>query len=99
MFILFFGGSYLNLYCDFFGGLLCYYFGLFMLNLDNCCIYVDGQFYVWWDGEDVMFDEIFVYWVKNEIEQIWVIFFCDIEWLFCFCLLIWFNCWISGIFG
>lgn len=41
--------------------------------------FVDGQVYAWRDGEDVMFDETYVHWVKNETEQTRVILFCDVE--------------------
>lgn len=79
MFTLLPGGSHLNPHRDPFGGSLRYHLGLSTPNSDNCRIYVDGQPYAWRDGEDVMFDETFVHWVKNETEQTRVILFCDIE--------------------
>ena len=47
--------------------------GLSTPNSDNCRTHVDGQPHAWRDGEDVMFDETFVHWVKNETEQTRVI--------------------------
>src|SRR5690606_32209754 len=37
------------------------------------------QEYAWRDGEDVMFDETYVHWVKNETGTTRVILFCDVE--------------------
>lgn len=79
MFALLPGGSHLNPHRDPFAGSLRYHLGLATPNSDACRIYVDGQPYAWRDGEDVMFDETFVHWVKNETEQTRVILFCDIE--------------------
>ncbi|MGP8846595.1 lipid A hydroxylase LpxO2, partial [Enterobacter hormaechei] len=99
MFTLLPGGSHLNPHRDPFGGSLRYHLGLSTPNSDNCRIYVDGQPYVWRDGEDVMFDETFVHWVKNETEQTRVILFCDIERPLRSRLLTRLNRWISGILG
>ncbi|MFF7708624.1 aspartyl/asparaginyl beta-hydroxylase domain-containing protein [Pseudomonas sp. NPDC007930] len=79
MFALLPGGSHLNPHRDPFAGSLRYHLGLATPNSDACRIYVDGQAYAWRDGEDVMFDETFVHWVKNETEHTRVILFCDIE--------------------
>ncbi|RRW43729.1 aspartyl/asparaginyl beta-hydroxylase domain-containing protein [Pseudomonas luteola] len=79
MFALLPGGSHLNPHRDPFAGSLRYHLGLSTPNSDACRIYVDGEPYAWRDGEDVMFDETFVHWVKNETEQTRVILFCDIE--------------------
>ena len=99
MFTLLPGGSHLNPHRDPFGGSLRYHLGLSTPNSDNCRIYVDGQPYAWRDGEDVMFDETFVHWVKNETEQTRVILFCDIERPLRSRLLTRLNRWISGILG
>jgi beta-hydroxylase len=56
-----------------------YHLGLSTPNSDDCRIFVDGQIYAWRDGEDVMFDETYVHWVKNETPQTRVILFCDVE--------------------
>jgi beta-hydroxylase len=73
------GGSHLNPHRDPFAGSLRYHLGLSTPNSDDCRIYVDGQVYAWRDGEDVMFDETYVHWVKNETDVTRVILFCDIE--------------------
>jgi beta-hydroxylase len=79
MFALLPGGSHLNPHRDPFGGSLRYHLGLSTPNSDDCRIFVDGQVYAWRDGEDVMFDETYVHWVRNETEKTRVILFCDIE--------------------
>lgn len=79
MFALLPGDSHLNPHRDPFAGSLRYHLGLSTPNSDNCRIFVDGQEYAWRDGEDVMFDETYVHWVKNETTQTRVILFCDIE--------------------
>ena len=79
MFALLPGGSHLNPHRDPFGGSLRYHLGLSTPNSDVCRIFVDGQAYAWRDGEDVMFDETYVHWVKNETDVTRVILFCDIE--------------------
>ena len=79
MFALLPGGSHLNPHRDPFAGSLRYHLGLSTPNSDACRIFVDGQEYAWRDGDDVMFDETYVHWVKNETEHTRVILFCDIE--------------------
>jgi beta-hydroxylase len=79
MFALLPGGSHLNPHRDPFAGSLRYHLGLSTPNSDDCRIFVDGQVYAWRDGDDVMFDETYVHWVKNETEKTRVILFCDIE--------------------
>lgn len=78
MFALLPGGSHLNPHRDPFAGSLRYHLGLSTPNSDACRIYVDGEQYAWRDGEDVMFDETYVHWVKNETDVTRVILFCDI---------------------
>ncbi|WP_277051596.1 aspartyl/asparaginyl beta-hydroxylase domain-containing protein [Zestomonas thermotolerans] len=79
MFTLLPGGSHLNPHRDPFAGSLRYHLGLATPNSDACRIYVDGQPYAWRDGEDVMFDETYVHWVKNETDTTRIILFCDVE--------------------
>ena len=79
MFALLPGGSHLNPHRDPFAGSLRYHLGLSTPNSDACRIFVDGEEYAWRDGEDVMFDETYVHWVKNETDITRVILFCDIE--------------------
>ncbi|MNZ97337.1 Aspartyl/Asparaginyl beta-hydroxylase [compost metagenome] len=99
MFALLPGGSHLNPHRDPYAGSLRYHLGLCTPNSDDCRIFVDGQPYAWRDGEDVMFDETYVHWVKNETGQTRVILFCDIERPLRSRLLTRINRWVSGILG
>ncbi len=99
MFALLPGGSHLNPHRDPFAGSLRYHLGLSTPNSDACRIFVDGQGYAWRDGEDVMFDETYVHWVKNETDKTRVILFCDIERPLSNRMITRINCWISGLLG
>ncbi|SDV01600.1 aspartyl/asparaginyl beta-hydroxylase domain-containing protein [Pseudomonas mucidolens] len=99
MFALLPGGSHLNPHRDPFAGSLRYHLGLSTPNSDDCRIFVDGQIYAWRDGEDVMFDETYVHWVKNETEKTRVILFCDIERPLSNSLMTRINRWISAQLG
>ncbi|MCV4283918.1 aspartyl/asparaginyl beta-hydroxylase domain-containing protein [Pseudomonas capsici] len=79
MFALLPGDSHLNPHRDPFAGSLRYHLGLSTPNSDACRIFVDGEEYSWRDGQDVMFDETYVHWVKNETQTTRVILFCDVE--------------------
>jgi beta-hydroxylase len=99
MFALLPGDSHLNPHRDPFAGSLRYHLGLSTPNSDNCRIYVDGQAYAWRDGEDVMFDETYVHWVKNETDVTRVILFCDIERPLRSRFMTRINRWVSGWLG
>jgi beta-hydroxylase len=99
MFALLPGGSHLNPHRDPFAGSLRYHLGLSTPNSDDCRIFVDGQIYAWRDGEDVMFDETYVHWVKNETEKTRVILFCDVERPLSNRLMTRINRWVSGFLG
>ncbi|WP_095080242.1 aspartyl/asparaginyl beta-hydroxylase domain-containing protein [Pseudomonas sp. Irchel s3h17] len=99
MFALLPGGSHLNPHRDPFAGSLRYHLGLCTPNSDHCRIFVDGQAYAWRDGEDVMFDETYVHWVKNETEMTRVILFCDIERPLSNGVMTRINRWVSGLLG
>ncbi|MHC8378525.1 aspartyl/asparaginyl beta-hydroxylase domain-containing protein [Pseudomonas sp. MDT1-16] len=99
MFALLPGGSHLNPHRDPFAGSLRYHLGLSTPNSDDCRIFVDGQVYAWRDGEDVMFDETYVHWVKNETDKTRLILFCDIERPLSNRLMTRINRWISGFLG
>ena len=99
MFALLPGGSHLNPHRDPFAGSLRYHLGLSTPNSDDCRIFVDGQVYAWRDGEDVMFDETYVHWVKNETEKTRVILFCDIERPLSNRLMTRVNRWVSAQLG
>ncbi len=79
MFALLPPGGKLNPHRDPFAGSLRYHLGLVTPNSDACRIFVDGEPYVWRDGEDVVFDETLVHWAENRTDQTRVILFCDIE--------------------
>lgn len=101
MFVILLDGSCLLCYCDFYVGLLCFYLGLVMLNDDCCFIEVDGQCYSWCDGEGVLFDEIYIYYVENISGENCLILFCDIEWLMCYCWVqkvnYWLGCYLMSV--
>jgi beta-hydroxylase len=99
MFALLPGNSHLNPHRDPFAGSLRYHLGLSTPNSDDCRIFVDGQVYAWRDGEDVMFDETYVHWVKNETDKTRVILFCDIERPLSNRLMTGINRWISDLLG
>ena len=99
MFALLPGGSHLNPHRDPFAGSLRYHLGLSTPNSEDCRIFVDGQIYAWRDGEDVMFDETYVHWVKNETQMPRVILFCDVERPLSNRFMTRFNRWVSGFLG
>jgi len=72
-------GGKLGEHRDPFAGSLRYHLGLITPNSDACRIYVDGEEYSWRDGEDVVFDETFIHWARNDSDQTRVILFCDVE--------------------
>ena len=64
---------------DPFAGSLRSHLGLVTPNSDLCRIVVDGEPYVWRDGEPVMFDETFIHIAENRSDVTRIILFCDIE--------------------
>ncbi len=98
MFTMLPAGSHLNPHRDPFGGSLRYHLGLATPNADACRIFVDGQPRAWRDGEDMMFDETYVHWVKNETDADRLILFCDVQRPLPQPLA-GFNRWISGVLG
>ena len=72
-------GSRLGEHRDPFAGSVRYHLGLVTPNSDDCCIWVDGQKYVWHDGEDVLFDETFIHSAQNTTNMSRIILFADIE--------------------
>ena len=64
---------------DPFAGSLRYHLGLVTPNSDLCRIVVDGEPYVWRDGEPVLFDETFIHIAENRSDVTRIILFCDIE--------------------
>ncbi|TBR38263.1 aspartyl/asparaginyl beta-hydroxylase domain-containing protein [Marinomonas agarivorans] len=56
-----------------------YHLGLETPNSDDCFINVDGQAYSWRDGEDLLFDETYLHFVKNNTDDSRLILMCDFE--------------------
>lgn len=64
---------------DPFAGSLRYHLGLVTPNSDDCHIIVDGNFYSWRDGEDLVFDETYIHRAQNDTDQTRIILFCDVQ--------------------
>lgn len=79
MFALLPPGSVLKPHRDPFAGSLRYHLGLITPNSEDCRIFIDGNVYVWRDGEDIVFDETYVHWAENRTDQTRVILFADFE--------------------
>lgn len=58
-------------------GALRYHLGLECPRSDLCFIKVDGNKYIWRNGEDVMFDDTYVHEVVNDTDERRIILFCD----------------------
>ncbi|MGM0564706.1 MAG: aspartyl/asparaginyl beta-hydroxylase domain-containing protein [Pseudomonadota bacterium] len=78
MFTLLPPGAKLPKHRDPFAGSLRYHLGLVTPNDDQCYISVDGQHYSWRDGEDVLFDETYIHYARNDTDQTRLIFFADV---------------------
>lgn len=72
-------GSRLGKHRDPFGGCLRYHLGLVTPNSPECHMFVDDRQYVWRDGEDVLFDPMFIHKAKNKTDTPRVVLFCDVE--------------------
>ncbi len=70
-------GKKLGKHRDPFACSLRYHLGLVTPNSDGCRIWIDGEPYSWRDGEDIVFDETYVHWAKNDTDEERIIFFCD----------------------
>ena len=71
-------GTELGRHRDPFAGSLRYHLGLITPNSDDCGIWVDGEYHAWRDGEDLVFDETYVHWARNDTDQNRIIFFADV---------------------
>lgn len=71
-------GGKLTEHRDPYAGSLRYHLGLVTPADPRCHIQVDGERYVWRDGEDVVFDETYVHRAENKTDQDRLILFCDI---------------------
>jgi len=72
-------GSRLPRHRDPYAGSLRFHLGLATPNDDRCFIEVDGQRYIWRDGEGVLFDETYIHYAENTSGENRLILFCDIE--------------------
>jgi beta-hydroxylase len=71
--------SHVGKHRDPFAGSLRYHLGLATPNSDACRISVDGNWYSWRDGEDLVFDETYVHHFENDTDVTRIILFCDFE--------------------
>jgi beta-hydroxylase len=71
--------SHLVRHRDPFAGSVRYHLGLVTPNSERCRIFVDGEPYVWHDGDDVVFDETYVHRAENKTDTWRIILFCDVE--------------------
>lgn len=56
-----------------------YHLGLATPNSSECYINVDGNDYAWQDGKDLLFDETYLHYVKNNTNDSRLILMCDFE--------------------
>ncbi|MEM7310909.1 MAG: aspartyl/asparaginyl beta-hydroxylase domain-containing protein [Planctomycetota bacterium] len=70
-------GKKLGRHRDPFANSVRYHLGLVTPNSEDCRIWVDGEEYSWRDGEDVVFDQTFVHWARNDTDTPRIILFCD----------------------
>jgi len=70
-------GSKLGRHRDPFAASMRYHLGLVTPKSDKCRIWIDGEEYVWRDGEDIVFDETYVHWAENESDENRIILFVD----------------------
>ena len=54
-----------------------YHLGLETPDSDDCFINIDGEQYSWRNGKDLLFDETYLHFVKNNTEQSRLILMCD----------------------
>ena len=79
MFALLPPGGRLVTHRDPYAGSLRYHLGLVTPNSETCRIFIDGEPYVWKDGEDVLFDETYIHYAENKSDATRLILFCDVE--------------------
>jgi beta-hydroxylase len=72
-------GAWLSPHRDPFAGSLRYHLGLITPNDNDCYILVDGNRYVWRDGEDILFDETYIHEAHNKTDQPRIILFADVQ--------------------
>jgi beta-hydroxylase len=72
-------GASLVRHRDPYAGSVRYHLGLVTPADPKCYIDVDGQQYYWRDGEEVIFDETYIHYAKNDTDMSRIVLFCDIE--------------------
>lgn len=72
-------GAKLVSHRDPYGGSMRYHLGLQVPGDPRCAIYVDGEPYVWQNGEGVIFDETFIHYAENNTDQSRIVLFCDVR--------------------
>lgn len=72
-------GAKLVAHRDPYAGSMRYHLGLAVPEDPRCAIYVDGQQYVWRNGEGVIFDETFIHYAENTTDQRRIVLFCDVR--------------------
>ena len=72
-------GATLVRHRDPFAGSMRYHLGLLTPEDPRCAIYVDGEQYVWRDGQDVVFDETFIHHAENKTDKPRIVLFCDVN--------------------
>ncbi|CAB3760658.1 aspartyl/asparaginyl beta-hydroxylase domain-containing protein [Paraburkholderia humisilvae] len=72
-------GASLVRHRDPYAGSVRYHLGLVTPADPKCYIDVDGQQYYWRDGEQVIFDETYIHYAKNDTNVSRIVLFCDIE--------------------
>jgi beta-hydroxylase len=71
------GNSELTRHLDPVACSLRYHLGLETPNSKDCFINVDGEAYAWQDGKDLLFDETYLHFVKNNTDESRLILMCD----------------------
>ena len=64
---------------DPYAGSMRYHLGLNVPEDPRCSIYVDGEPYVWKNGEGVIFDETYVHHAENGTDKPRIVLFCDVR--------------------
>jgi len=72
-------GASLVRHRDPYAGSVRYHLGLVTPADPKCYISVDGKHYFWRDGEEVLFDETYIHYAKNDTDVSRIVLFCDIE--------------------
>ena len=72
-------GAKLVAHRDPYAGSMRYHLGLAVPEDPRCAIYVDGQSYVWRNGEGIIFDETFIHYAENATGQRRIVLFCDVR--------------------